>query len=85
MVGRPPLEQLAAPPVRTDSEAVGIEPVLFLVTQLGLIVDSAIQTVEGGDVNDERFSAGYLVSLSATSCRSRECVAAPRDAPERDR
>lgn len=52
MVRRPPLEQLTAPPVRTDSKAVGIEPVLFLVTQLGLIVDAAIQTVDGGDVND---------------------------------
>jgi hypothetical protein len=45
MVRRPPLEQLTAPPVRTDSKAVGIEPVLFIVTQLGLIVDPAIQTV----------------------------------------
>ncbi len=52
MVRRPPLEQLAAPPVRTDRKAVGIEPVLLLVTQLGLIVDPAIQPVEGGDVNE---------------------------------
>jgi len=51
MVRRPPLEQLAAPPVRTDRKAVGIEPVLLFVTQLGLIVDRAIQPVDGGDVS----------------------------------
>ena len=50
MVRRPSLEQLAAPPVRTDREAVGIDPFLVLVAPLGLIVDPAIQPVDGGDV-----------------------------------
>jgi len=47
MVRRTSLEQLAAPPIRTDRKAVGVEPLILLVTQLGLIVDPAIQPLDG--------------------------------------